>query len=432
MRIIERHPNLTAAVLVVTVYVAYVNWKTIVLAIAIVAIVMFVYAIAKLYTGQKEVESNRLDTNKTRVREIKNTSSTSKKALKESPKSPPKVYYLREMKNNNVLVSRDSSEINPIDITPLDHPNIDALVKTKDESEMEIDMAYVDSLSGREFELFTGELLKSIGYQNVTVTKSSGDQGIDVLGTLDKQKVAFQCKHYQGHVGNRAVQELYTGAAYYNCDTAILVSNSLFTDSACILAKRLKIKLWDRNKLSNLLSENKISMFKDGNNNTLNAQRGYLAMSTGLHIIGRDIDPGRYKILSLSGRGILSGKDLDIALGSDPDKYTLPSYTTSFKRNERIKVSGIPKLYLFPITDRHYQKKITPGTWLVGIDIRPGFYNIVAQKGYGRVRSSNNEFDEILSDSPTESYEVPSVLAELLNGQEIITDVAELLLIEQI
>ena len=35
-----------------------------------------------------------------------------------------------------------------------------------------------------QFEYLTAELLRKIGYENVTVTKRSGDKGIDVIGNL--------------------------------------------------------------------------------------------------------------------------------------------------------------------------------------------------------------------------------------------------------
>ena len=44
-----------------------------------------------------------------------------------------------------------------------------------------VSMADIYAMSGLEFESFVGDLLKSLGYSGVEVTKSSGDQGVDVI-----------------------------------------------------------------------------------------------------------------------------------------------------------------------------------------------------------------------------------------------------------
>ena len=54
-----------------------------------------------------------------------------------------------------------------------------------------VTMADIDSMGGLEFESFVGELLKSIGYSGVQVTKSSGDQGVDVVAYKDGKKYAI-------------------------------------------------------------------------------------------------------------------------------------------------------------------------------------------------------------------------------------------------
>lgn len=108
---------------------------------------------------------------------------------------------------------------------------------------------YVDSLDGPGFEKFIADLIKKLDYTDVTVTQISGDQGIDVIGYKDGKKIGFQCKHYTGSVGNRAIQEAYSGKTYYNLDLAYVVTNSEFTVSADELASRLRILQWNRTDL---------------------------------------------------------------------------------------------------------------------------------------------------------------------------------------
>lgn len=427
LAIIERHPNLIAIAIVFAVYVIYVNWKSIVLMALLFAIFLAIYMIIKAYRTNN-VPENRNNPNRQKAEDV---SSSPEKTIKAIHNEEGIVSGLKE----EFISSSDSTDNKmPNAISKLSgrlEPK-PSVVSKQQSNDVKVNMDYVDSLNGREFELFTGKLLKLIGYQNVTVTKSSGDQGIDVIGTLNNKKVGFQCKHYQGNVGNRAVQELYAGVTYYGCDSAVLVSNSLFTDSAQELAKRLDIDLWDRNKLTNLISQKNIvnHLVPKNESGTPSLQNKHV-VSTGLHIVGRDIDPGRYRITAPKGIGTLSGKDFSILIGETlDDEYALPSYTTDFKVNDRIKISGIPELCFNPILDRHYRQLITPGTWKVGIDVASGFYKMVAKKGRGRVWSTDYEFDETLSSSPTKNYEVPSVTVELLDGQDFFTDVPEILLIE--
>lgn len=104
-----------------------------------------------------------------------------------------------------------------------------------------------------EFEHYTADLLRDIGYSNVTVTKASGDQGVDVLAEKNGVKYAFQCKHYSRPLGNTPVQEIYAGKAFYGCDVGIVITNSTFTPSAYELADSLGVILWDRDFLHTVI-----------------------------------------------------------------------------------------------------------------------------------------------------------------------------------
>ena len=106
-----------------------------------------------------------------------------------------------------------------------------------------------DNLDGYEFESFCAQLLREIGFSNVSITPSSGDYGADILAEFGSDKYAIQCKCYEGLVGTKAVQEIFTGKAYYNCDIAVVITNSYFSKPAISMAKKIGVKLWDRQKL---------------------------------------------------------------------------------------------------------------------------------------------------------------------------------------
>lgn len=114
-----------------------------------------------------------------------------------------------------------------------------------------------DMLDGHTFELFCTNLLKQNGFKNVTVTKRTGDQGIDIIANKKGKKYGFQCKCYSKPVGNKAVQEAYAGAKYYDCQYAAVITNQTFTKSAIELSKKLGVVLYDRNVIEVLRNTSK-------------------------------------------------------------------------------------------------------------------------------------------------------------------------------
>lgn len=101
-------------------------------------------------------------------------------------------------------------------------------------------------MDGLQFEHRCAELLRYRGFHKVTVTKGSGDQGIDILAQKNGTKYGIQCKYYSYPVGNKAIQEAYAGADFYDCDAAMVMTNSTFTRQARELAEKLDVELWER------------------------------------------------------------------------------------------------------------------------------------------------------------------------------------------
>ena len=113
----------------------------------------------------------------------------------------------------------------------------------------------LDEMDGRDFEFFCADLLEQIGFLDVEVTKGSGDFGIDILAEKDGVTYAIQCKRYEEPVGVKAVQEAYAGREYYDRMVGAVMSNQYFTEPAVAAAKKLKILLWDRGYLEEMLEE---------------------------------------------------------------------------------------------------------------------------------------------------------------------------------
>lgn len=113
--------------------------------------------------------------------------------------------------------------------------------------------ADVDAMDGWEFEEYVAKLLRKNGFRHVEVTSGSGDQGVDILADKQGVSYAIQCKHYDGKIPNKAVQEAYAGARYYGCDVAVVLTNSYFYPSAFDLGDSIGVELWDRDMLNRLI-----------------------------------------------------------------------------------------------------------------------------------------------------------------------------------
>lgn len=109
-----------------------------------------------------------------------------------------------------------------------------------------------DLLDGHGFEYFCADLLRYNGFENVRVTSGSGDFGVDILCEYKSISYAVQCKCYSNTVGNKAVQEIFSGKAFYNCGKAVVITNSYFTAAAEETARMTGVELWDRGRLNEL------------------------------------------------------------------------------------------------------------------------------------------------------------------------------------
>lgn len=121
------------------------------------------------------------------------------------------------------------------------------------ENKLAVTMEKVDAMDGHEFEHFIAGLLQKLGYENVSVTRGSGDQGVDVLAELNGIKYAIQCKNYASALGNTPVQEVSAGKEFYGCHVGVVVTNNYFTKGGRELADKVRVILWDREKLAEMM-----------------------------------------------------------------------------------------------------------------------------------------------------------------------------------
>lgn len=96
----------------------------------------------------------------------------------------------------------------------------------------------IDSMDGYTFEKNCTATLIQGGFSNVRHTKLSGDFGVDILAEYDGKRIAIQCKRYSKPVGVKAVQEVLSGAQYYECEKAMIISNQTLTAQAVEMAQK--------------------------------------------------------------------------------------------------------------------------------------------------------------------------------------------------
>jgi len=112
----------------------------------------------------------------------------------------------------------------------------------------------IDGMEGHLFEEFCADLLRDNGFENVSVTRGSGDQGVDVTAQIGGVRYAIQCKNYaQDFLSNKPIQEVSSGKKFYNCHLAAVMTNRSFTKGARELAEMNDVLLWDRDTISEMM-----------------------------------------------------------------------------------------------------------------------------------------------------------------------------------
>lgn len=110
----------------------------------------------------------------------------------------------------------------------------------------------IDMMTGIEFEKRMAILFSNHGYK-ASLTPNTDFGGDIILESKDNKKLVVQCKRWNSKVGVKAVQEILTAVQYYDADEGIILTNNYLTTKGKELADKVKIKVWDRNKLIELL-----------------------------------------------------------------------------------------------------------------------------------------------------------------------------------
>ncbi|MBN1193854.1 MAG: restriction endonuclease [Methanomicrobiaceae archaeon] len=120
------------------------------------------------------------------------------------------------------------------------------------------------------FEELIGELLAKMGFEDVIVTRASGDGGIDVRGTLVigdviKTKMAIQAKRWKGNVQAPVVQQVRGSLGVH--EQGLIITTSDFSGGARKEAEqpdKTPIALMNGKQMVNLLIEHDIGVVRTG------------------------------------------------------------------------------------------------------------------------------------------------------------------------
>lgn len=121
------------------------------------------------------------------------------------------------------------------------------------------------------FERLTMRLLRECGFSKVSVTKKSGDNGIDGYGKVSINgivtvNVAFQCKRYAGLISNAQIRD-FRGSLPAGIEKGIFITTGAFSNAAVREAmdpgKTPTIDLIDGEDLINLLLAHQLGVSKE-------------------------------------------------------------------------------------------------------------------------------------------------------------------------
>lgn len=117
------------------------------------------------------------------------------------------------------------------------------------------------------FEQLVRDLLEAMGYEDVTVTKESGDKGVDVIATIQFGITTItevvQVKRHQSNINRQVLDQLRGALPYHEAIRGTIITVGGFTKGcteAALYPGAAPIGLIDGEKLLDLLIEHKIGI----------------------------------------------------------------------------------------------------------------------------------------------------------------------------
>lgn len=124
-------------------------------------------------------------------------------------------------------------------------------------------------LTPYQFEQLIKDLLEAMGYENVEVTKASGDQGVDVIASIQfgitTIKEVIQVKRVQGSVGRPILDQLRGALHYFGALRGTIITTGTFTKQCkekALFPGAAPIGLIDGDRLLDLMMQHEVGVKK--------------------------------------------------------------------------------------------------------------------------------------------------------------------------
>lgn len=121
----------------------------------------------------------------------------------------------------------------------------------------------------KDFEFLVLELLESMGYEDIKITKESGSKGVEVIANIQfgisMIPEVIHVRRYQSTTGRPALDKLRQAVLQHNCLHGTLISLGRFTREcreAALAADGVPIKLIDSQQMLQVLTENNIGVIQ--------------------------------------------------------------------------------------------------------------------------------------------------------------------------
>ena len=189
--------------------------------------------------------------------------------------------------------------------------------REREETLRESGFDQIDTMTGIEFEEYFAAVLRGLGYE-VTLTKTTGDFGVDLVAARDGARTAVQCKRKRGGaVGAGAVQQVVAGARMHECGATMVVTNNLFTRAAQQLAVVHDCELIDRRRLRQLVFDTRSdasSIAPHGHPDSAQADSYICTGVNGLQNRGEDFYRSYRNLMGANGQSAVNAKLLSSQL----------------------------------------------------------------------------------------------------------------------
>lgn len=140
-------------------------------------------------------------------------------------------------------------------------------VKRYNDQQKELLREQISTMNPYKFEHLVGQLLEAMGYEQVEVTKASGDKGVDVVGRVQVGITTItevvQVKRMQSSVTRPLIDQLRGALPYHKAIRGTLITTGKFATScadAALFPGAAPITLIDGERLVELLIENNVGI----------------------------------------------------------------------------------------------------------------------------------------------------------------------------